>query len=139
MVSLEVGALPSASYVLANPATLTDHAGSLGLGPALGDPGEPYGVSLDCSAATVAGVYRIDIRPGLAAGGVPTSFGLLAAVGPVLQKFTGVHALGNVSTPTVPVPKDVSFACFAYTNQGWCQSSPRGILSNALRETIGVP
>jgi len=73
------------------------------------------------------------------AAGVPTGFGLLAAVGAVLQKFTGAHARDTVSTPTLPVPKDVSFACMAYTNQGWCQSRPRGILSNALRETIGVP
>ena len=38
----------------------------------------------------------------------------------------------------VTLPKDLTFACLAYTPQGWCQDSPRGFLSSALRETIGV-
>jgi hypothetical protein len=137
--AVSTGALPSALFVTTNSAILFDNGGTIGLGPNIGDGAEPYAVQLGCGAATVTGLYRIDIRPGLVAGGIPTGFGLLAVSGPVLQKFTGSHAQNVVFTPTVPLPKDVTFACLSYTNQGWCQSSPKGILSGALRETIGVP
>lgn len=133
------GALASASYVTSNAAILFDNGGTLGVGPNIGDPTQPYAVQIGCGAATTNGLYRIDIRPGLIPNGVSTGFGLLAASGPVLQKFTGAHSQNVQFTPTIPLPKDVTFACLPYTNQGWCQSSPKGILSSALRETIGVP
>ena len=47
--------------------------------------------------------------------------------------------MNSIATPSIPLPKDLTFACLPYTNQGWCQSSPKGILTNAWRETIGVP
>ena len=133
------GALTSAQYVTTNNAIMIDFGGTLGVGPVIGSGTEPYGVQMGCGSASVAGLYRIDIRPGLIPAGVSTGFGLLAAAGPVLQKFTGAHSMNAVFTPTIPLPKDVTFACLPYTNQGWCQSSPKGILSSALRETIGVP
>lgn len=133
------GAIGSASFVTSNSAILFDNGGTIGVGPNIGDGAEPYAVQLGCGAANINGVYRIDIRPVLVPAGVSTGFGLLAAAGPVLQKFTGAHSQNAVFTPTIPLPKDVTFACLPYTNQGWCQSSPNGILSSALRETIGVP
>jgi hypothetical protein len=133
------GALGSALFVTSNSAIMFDNGGTLGVGPNIGSGTEPYAVQMGCGSATVSGLYRIDIRPGLIPAGVSTGFGLLAAAGPVLQKFTGAHSMNAVFTPTIPLPKDVTFACLPYTNQGWCQSSPKGILSSALRETIGVP
>jgi hypothetical protein len=133
------GALSSASFVTSNSAVIFDNGGTIGVGPNIGDGAEPYSVQLGCGAANINGVYRIDIRPGLIPAGVSTGFGLLAAAGPVLQKFTGAHSQNVVFTPTIPLPKDVTFACLPYTNQGWCQDSPKGFLSSALRETIGLP
>jgi hypothetical protein len=133
------GALANAAYVTSNSAILADNGGTLGVGPNIGDGAQPYGIQIGCGAATTSGLYRIDVRPGLVPAGLSTGFGLLAAAGPVLQKFTGMHSQNVQFTPTIPLPKDVSFACLPFTNQGWCQSSPKGILSSALRQTVGVP
>jgi hypothetical protein len=137
--AVSTGLLASASYVTSNSGLMTDNAIPLGTGPLIGSSVAAYGIQIGCGAATINGVYRIDIRPGLVPAGIGTGFGLLAAVGPVLQKFTGAHSMNNQNTPTIALPKDVTFACLPYTNQGWCQSSPKGILTNAYRETIGVP
>ena len=125
----------------AKPITLTDNAGSVPFGPEIGNPGEPYGVLLNCTPASVAGLFRIDIRPGIVPAGIVTGFQgtSLYATGPVLAKFTGGHTMSSVATPIIALPKDLTFACLPYTNQGWCQDNPKGFLSSALRETIGIP
>jgi len=133
------GVLANAKYCTTNAAIMIDNGGTLGVGPLIGSGTETYGMQIGCGAASVNGLYRVDIRPGLAAGGIPTGFGALCVAGPVLQKFTGMHSQNVQNTPTIPLPKNVSLACLPYTNQGWCQSSPKGILSNGVRETIGVP
>lgn len=111
----------------------------LGVGPSIGDPNEPYGVQIGCGAATVSGIHRIDLRPGLVPSGVATGFGMLAVSGRLLRKFTGGHSRNVQFSPTIALPKDASLACLSYTTQGWCQSSPTGLLTSALRETVGVP
>jgi hypothetical protein len=139
--ALSTGAFTSATFAQTPARPLTDIADNATVGPNIGDPNARYGVSLDCSSAGINGLFRIDIRPGLVAAGIPTGFQgtLLYATGPVLTKFTGAHAMNAQSTPVLQLPKDLSFACLPYTNQGWCQDAPVGFLSNALRETIGIP
>lgn len=133
------GAFPSASFGATNPAVLADAGGTLGFGPVLGDPGEPYRQTLNCSSATTPGLFQIELRPGLSPTGIPTAFGLLHATGSVQARFRGFHLQNTVSSLQVVVPSDPSLAGLAYTSQGWCQSAPLGFLSNAIRETVGVP
>lgn len=136
------GPIPSASYCTTNVAVLSDGGGTQtpppGFGPLVGDPAEPYRVCLDCSGAPGPGLYVVLLRPGLIPGGVATAYGLLCASGPNLAKFTGFHNLNVVCTPSIPLPFDLNFCGLSYTDQGVCLSGAAGILSNALRETLGV-
>ena len=72
------------------PVTLTDTAGLVPFGPNIGDPANPYGVLLNCTPASVAGLFRLDIRPGIVPAGIVTGFQgtSLFPTGPVLAKFT---------------------------------------------------
>jgi hypothetical protein len=142
--ALSTGSFTSAQFpqpLITPSITLTDNAGGIGQGPNIGDPANAYGVLLNCTPASINGLFRIDIRPGIVPAGLPTGFQgtLLYATGPVLAKFSGGHTMNSVATPSIPLPKDLTFACLPYTNQGWCQDAPVGFLSSALRETIGIP
>jgi hypothetical protein len=131
------GPIANATFCATNPATLADSGGQIGFGPNIGDENNRYRMTITCPNAN--GQFVVVIRFG------NNPAGPVCAVGPKLGKFAGALSGGVGNTPTGPpggnpgalLPKFLPFACIPYTNQGVCL--PGKTLSNAVRETIGIP
>ena len=120
---------------------LLDNAGHSGLGPRIGDPGEPFNVAIDCTGADSPSIYALSLSTGRQSA-LSTPMGWLYLDGPILLRKVGKH-LRSVETwfpePTgLPIPNDLSLVGMTYTVQGACGGFGRSIrLSGAITQTIG--
>jgi len=120
---------------------LMDNAGNPGLGPRIGDPGEPFNVSIDCTGADSPSIYALSISTGKQSA-LSTPRGWLYLDGPRLLGKFGRH-MKSVEAwfpePTgFPVPNDLSLVGMTYTVQGACGGFGGSIrLSGAITQTIG--
>lgn len=129
----------------ANPVILVDHIGgnpnTMGLSPSLADPTQAYEHSLFCPAPCATS--KVEIRGG---GAIVVSVGggcaeILCAK-PKFIKFGG----GPTNQISIPLPKDLSFACVVYCAQGTCFNCANGctnvgsglVLSNSFIEIVDV-
>jgi hypothetical protein len=104
--------------------------------------GNLWKVTLDCSGSTSASSLAI-IRVGFGPKPPPTP----SVYGDILCPFTAgsgqnffipfVNPTGNVCLGPFPLPKDTQFYGACWCLQGFCGSSPKGFLSNALVQTMG--
>jgi len=120
---------------------LADNAGNTAWGPKIGSAVEPFNLSIDCSNATAASVYVIELRPGKAAVPVSSKWGFLYLTGPKLIGTSGAHSMDVRSWFAAPatLPNDVSLPGLSYHAQGFCGGfSPNGRTSNSLTQTIGI-
>ncbi len=119
-----------------------DSGGDSGFGPKIGDPSEPFNFSLDCSGATSASIYAIEVRSGKGIVPVTTKWGFSYVGGAKLLGTVGAHAQSLVDwfpTPNgLALPNDPNLVGVSYTVQGFCGGyGPTGRLSNAITQTIG--
>ncbi len=99
---------------------------------------KPWSVELDCTGADPS-KFAIVLIGSPAEAPVVTSLGerLISLTPGSFVTFATPHAGGAV-TPSSTVPNDPSVACLRFRVQGLCGDAPRGFLSNALNETIGM-
>ncbi len=124
-----------------NDPLLLDNAGNSGLGPRIGDTGEPFNVSIDCTAADSPSFYALSLSTGKQSAS-STPWGWLYLDGPrPLGKF-GSHVKSVEAWFPEPtgllVPNDLSLVGMTYTVQGACGGFGGSIrLSGAITQTIG--
>lgn len=120
---------------------LLDNAGNPGLGPRIGDPREPFNVSIDCTAADSPSIYALSLSTGKQSAS-STPWGWLYLDGPRLLSKFGRHGK-SVETwfpePTgLALPNDPSLIGLTYTVQGASGGFGGSIrLSSAITQTIG--
>jgi hypothetical protein len=106
-----------------------------GLGP---DLGAPWSISFDCSAATAPKPLLIGLR---FAGPTFVNFGAFgfSYIGtvPHAKFFIPNHAQGIKTLGPFPLPLDLAYLNACYVAQGFCGSTPKGFLTEALIQTIG--
>jgi hypothetical protein len=102
--------------------------------------GNMWALRVDCTGANPArsAIFRIGYT-----GIIPpitTAFGELLVMlgGSFGTNFTVPHG-GGLANLSVPLPNDASLVCLSYGVQSLCGDTPRGYLSNALKETVGTP
>jgi len=120
---------------------LLDTGGTVGRGPKIGSTSEPFNVSIDCSAASGAGIYYIQLTPDILTTPLSTGFGFLYSTSTPFLTFTGVHAMDVASaSPTgITLPLNVSLVGMPFYVQGFCGGiSPSGRTSNALFQMVGI-
>jgi len=120
---------------------LFDNAGHAGLGPRIGDPAEPFNVSLDCSGAGTPGVYALSLSTGQQSA-LTTPWGWLYLDGTLLLQKTGAHAQSIETWFPAPagfsLPNDLTLVGRSYTVQGACGGFSGSFrLSGAITQTIG--
>jgi hypothetical protein len=120
---------------------LLDNAGIPGLGPRIGDPLEPFNVSIDCTAADAPGLYALSLSAGQQSA-ASTPWGWLYLDGPRLLWKFGSHTRSVEAwfpEPTgLPLPHDLSLVGLNYTVQGRCGGfGGSNRLSGAITQTIG--
>jgi len=99
-----------------------------------------WGVSVDCAGANPArtAIFRIGFTGIIPP--TPTSFGeLLVMLGGAFGTNFLLPHNGGVANLQIPLPNDPNLVCLSYGVQALCGDTPRGYLSNALKETIGTP
>ena len=122
---------------------LLDNAGNPGLGPKIGDPAEPFNVSIDCTGADSPSIYALWLWTGKQSA-LTTPWGWLYLDGRRLLRKFGRH-MQSVEAwfpePTgLPLPNDPSLVGMTYTVQGACGGGYFGSsarLSGAITQTIG--
>ena len=122
---------------------LADNGGSPGIGPKIGDPNEPFNVSLDCTGAVSPALYVMEVWTSKSAAPPNLKFGLLYLSGARLLRRSGTH---NQSVETwfpapagLVVPNDTTLVGLSYAVQGYCSGySPNGRLSSVVVQTIGI-
>lgn len=120
--------------------SLLDNAGNSGLGPRIGDPGEPFNVAIDCTAADTSSVYALllstDVR-----SAASSPWGWVYLDGTVLVRTHGMHLQSVESwfpAPGVSLPDDLALVGRTYTVQGLCGGFGGSVrLSSAITQTIG--
>ena len=120
--------------------TLSDSAGTIGMGPKLATPGQPFNLTLDCSGATGNGVFVIALHAGKLSSPVSFRFGAFYLAGPRFIGTSGSHQADAQSFyPTgLVLPADPSLLGVSYTAQGSCSGYAGGLRSsNAITQTIG--
>lgn len=122
---------------------LLDNAGNPGLGPRIGEPREPFNVSIDCGLMESPSFYSLSIWTGVQSG-LSTPWGLLYTDGQRLLRKSGLHTQ-SVETwfppdTGLPLPNDPSLVGISYTVQGICGGGVYlwpARLSSAITQTIG--
>jgi hypothetical protein len=124
-----------------NEPLLLDNAGHSGLGPKIGDAGEPFNVSIDCSRADSPALFVLSISTGFQAA-LTTPRGWLYLDGPRLLTRFGRHTRSLETWFPEPaglaVPNDLALVGTSYTVQGGCGGIGGSMrLSGAITQTIG--
>ncbi|MEM7309386.1 MAG: hypothetical protein AAF682_22070 [Planctomycetota bacterium] len=120
---------------------LADAGGTLGVGPRIGDPSEPFNIALDCTSTSAPSVYLMQVHGFQFTTPLPTQWGWIYVGGPAWMVTSGVHTQ-SVETwypqpGGFPLPSDTALVGVSYTVQGFCGDGALGRVSNALAQTIG--
>jgi len=102
--------------------------------------GNTWALRVDCSGANPsrAAIFRIGYTGVIPPA--PTAFGeLLVMLGGAFGINFSVPHGGGLATLALPLPNDASLVCLSYGVQALCGDTPRGYLSNALKQTVGTP
>jgi len=121
---------------------LLDNAGHSGLGPRIGDPQEPFNVSIDCTGADFPSYFALYVTANQHGSPRPSPWGWFYIDGPnLLMEFRPHTRSIETWFPVpagMPLPSDPALVGRRFTVQGAVGGIDGSIrMSNAITQTIG--